>query len=107
MTSIREAIARLLARIGGEEPDEPAPFQAYTFYWTKEARAWSSEKRAAVSSELEVLISQAGFEANPYERRYSVPDVDRSKHSGASLIALKRVLNALSEFHDDNDEERE
>lgn len=107
MTSIREAIVRLLSRSGREEPDEPSPYQAYTFYWTKEARTWTAERREAVSSELEVLLSEAGFEANPYERRYSLPDVDGSKHSGASLIALKRVLNALSEFHDDTDEERE
>lgn len=107
MTSIREAIARLLSRSGREEPDEPSPFQAYTFFWTKEARTWSAERREAVSTELEMLISDPEFEANPYERRYSVPAADGSKHSGASLIALNRVLGALSEIHDDTNEERE
>lgn len=69
---------------------------AYTVYWTKQARQWKIERRAALQTALDHVLRQAGFEANDYERRYSVPGLDDLGHAGASLLALKKVLAAFA-----------
>ena len=71
---------------------------SYTIYWTKHARTWSPERRAAVQAELSQVLAQPDFEKNAYERRYFVPGLDESKHSGESLVALQKVLKALAQF---------
>ena len=70
---------------------------SYTIYWMKLARQWDAARRAAVRDAVRQVLAQPGFEANAYERRYSVPglDADGQAHSGASLVALKKVLAAL------------
>ncbi len=70
---------------------------SYTIYWTKLARQWDPARRAAVREAVRLVLAQPGFEANAYERRYSVPglDAEGQAHSGASLVALKKVLAAL------------
>lgn len=94
--SLREALSRLLGREKAAR-DQPNPLQAYTFFWMKEARQWSERRRAAVSLELEELMRGANFEANLYERRYSLPALEEGRHAGASLLALSRVLQALDQ----------
>jgi hypothetical protein len=91
MTSIRESIRRLLAR-GASPPD---PDYSYIIYWTKEARTWSRNFRQEAMTEVESLFSEPGFVANEYQRRYQLPQVDASSHSGASVLALRKVLQAL------------
>jgi hypothetical protein len=68
---------------------------SYTIYWTKQVRAWDAARRAAVHEALLTVLGQPGFEANAYARRYTVPGLDEQAHSGASLIALKKVLAAF------------
>jgi hypothetical protein len=68
---------------------------SYTVYWTKHARRWDALRRAQVREALLRALAQPGFEANAYERRYHVPGLDEQSHSGASLIALKKVLAAF------------
>ena len=70
---------------------------SYTIYWTKHARQWNAARRLAVHEALLKVLAQPGFEANAYERRYTVPGLDDQAHAGASLIALKKVLAALDE----------
>lgn len=69
---------------------------SYTIYWTKQARQWDAVRRAAIHSALLYTMAQPGFEPNAYARRYTVPDLDEQAHSGASLIALKKVLAAFN-----------
>jgi hypothetical protein len=71
---------------------------SYTIYWTKLARHWDPARRAAVRESVRLVLAQPGFEANAYERRYSVPglDAEGQAHSGASLTALEKVLAALA-----------
>jgi hypothetical protein len=71
---------------------------SYTVYWTKQVRQWDAERRAAIRQALLQTLGQPGFEPNAYERRYTVAGLDPEgqAHSGASLIALKKVLTAFS-----------
>ena len=108
MTTIREALKHLLGseprltqsqavdrererRVSSREPID----YSYTIFWTKTARLWSIDQRASVAQNLETLINSADFKANPFDRHYALDGVDGA-HSGASLIALKKVLEALA-----------
>lgn len=107
MTTIREALKRLFTpqptltqaqlidrqreqRVASREPID----YSYTIFWTKTARLWPLDQRSNVAQNLETLINSVDFKANPFDRHYTLDDVDGS-HSGASLIALKKVLEAL------------
>ena len=60
----------------------------------KHARLWDVAKRETVAQQLTVLIGSSDFDANFYQRTYMLEDVDGA-HSGASLLALLKVLEAL------------
>lgn len=99
MSSIREAVRRLLGRARDETGGEaPRPIHSYTIYWTKEVRAWSREHRQGIRAQVESLTSGPGFEATTYERRYRVDGLDDSAHAGASLLALLHVLEGFEQF---------
>ena len=70
---------------------------SYTVYWTKHVRQWDAARRAAVRESLVPVLNRPDFEPNAYARRYTVPGLDDQAHSGASLIALKKVLAAFAE----------
>lgn len=93
MTSVREALRRLLQRRGAA--DEPDPEYSYLIYWTKVARQWDAARRRQALEAAEQLIGGPDFEANPYHRRYQAAEIDDARHSGASLLALRKVLRAL------------
>lgn len=67
---------------------------SYTVFWTKHARLWDATKREAVLQQLAEVIASANFDANFYQRTYTLAAVDGA-HSGASLLALQKVLDAL------------
>jgi rhamnogalacturonyl hydrolase YesR len=67
---------------------------SYTVFWMKHARLWEAAKREAVLQQLAELTAPAGFTANFYERTYTLAEIDGA-HSGASLLALQKVLEAL------------
>ncbi len=67
---------------------------SYAVFWTKHARLWDATKRDAVARQLATVIASADFDANFYQRAYMLAEVDGA-HSGASLLALQKVLNAL------------
>jgi rhamnogalacturonyl hydrolase YesR len=69
---------------------------SYTVFWTKTARLWDATKREAVAQQLAESIASADFDANFYQRTYTLIEVDGA-HSGASLLALQKVLQALHE----------
>ncbi len=67
---------------------------SYTVFWMKHARLWDAPKREAVSRYLMELTASGDFDANFYQRTYTLAEVDGA-HSGASLLALQKVLQAL------------
>jgi len=76
----------------------PDPGFAYRVAWTKEARTWDAERRAAIAEALRHVLRASDFLPNTYARRFLVPGLDDVHHSGASLVALRDVLDAL-ELH--------
>lgn len=93
MTSIREAVRRLMQR----ERERPASEFSYQIYWTKVARSWDAAQRLQALEGAERILTGPGFVANEFSRRYSVPEIDDSAHSGASLLALRKVLKAFEQ----------
>lgn len=67
---------------------------SYTVFWTKTARGWDAQERLEVAQRLTALINSPDFEANPFDRVYTLDNIDGA-HSGASLVALQKVLAAL------------
>lgn len=94
MTSLREAVRRLLKRTRDAAPPDPA--YSYTIYWTKMALGWDDAQRADALLAVEHLIAQSEFEPTAYERRYLDARIDDSMHSGESLLALHKVLKAFN-----------
>ena len=86
---------RPAARPKAPAPNPPRVDFSYTIYWTKTVRRWDEKKRAAMAEAVLAVMSQPGFEANDYERRYRVAGLDDLAHAGASLVALRKVLAAL------------
>lgn len=75
---------------------------SYTVFWTKHALTWTPDQRRAVLAATEAVIAQPDFEANAYARRFEVPGLNhvltnnqQTAHAGASLLALRHVLNSL------------
>ncbi len=97
MTSFASALKKLLRRAAPEAlpADPPRVAYSYTLFWTRQARAWGTGRRAAVAAALGEVLARPEFEPNAYERRYTVPGLDESAHSGESLLALEKVLEAL------------
>jgi len=69
---------------------------SYAVFWTKQARLWAKPQCEAVEQQLAALSGSPDFEVNFYQRTYTLEDVDGT-HSGASLLALQKVLKALRE----------
>jgi hypothetical protein len=67
---------------------------SYAVFWMKHARLWDAARREAVMRQLAKLIVSTDFDANFYQRTYTLAEVDGA-HSGASLLALQKVLEAL------------
>jgi hypothetical protein len=100
MTNPLPALQGVLRRLLRRAPADPPRYgYSYSLYWTKVAREWDAARREAVAREVRALISRADFVANQAERRYSVPGVE-GQHSGGSLVALDRVLAALSQYEE-------
>jgi hypothetical protein len=96
MTSIRERVRRWLGRGRTEQP--AASSFSYRVFWTREARQWPPERRADVRVALGRVVHSEGFVETEFERRYRVDGLDGQAHSGASLVALETVLDALTSF---------
>ena len=67
---------------------------SYAVFWMKHARLWDTVKREVVLQQLAKLIVSTDFDANFYQRTYTLAEVEGA-HSGASLLALQKVLEAL------------
>ncbi len=58
-------------------------------------RDWDDAQRAGALSAVEHLIEQPVFTPTAFERRYQDARIDDLKHSGESLLALRKVLKAF------------
>lgn len=81
------------------KPAEPMSEQkidfAYTVYWTKTAREWDADRRKLIAGRVAALIGSPDFLNNAFERKFQMEGLDNNGHSGASLIALQKVLAAM------------
>ena len=93
MTSLRESLRRRLRRKADPQVQHAA--FAYVVYWTRTVRGWTPERRAATLRAVRDIAARPDFHPTTYERRYRLADVDASAHAGASLIALRKVLEAM------------
>ena len=92
MTSLREALARLVRR--RDAPPDPAEY-SYTVHWTRSVRTWPSDRRRRAMHALRALAQRSDFNAQPYGEQYRLPQADEASHDGASLMALLKVLEAF------------
>lgn len=92
LTQAQQADVEREQRVAQREPID----YSYTVFWLKHARLWDPATRSAVAARLSELLKTPDFQSNPYERQYAVDGVEGA-HSGASLMALQKVLTALSD----------
>ena len=92
LTQSQAAEAEREERVAAREPID----YSYTVYWTKTARLWHIDQRAAIAEKLAALLNSSDFQANPFDRKYILQGIEGT-HSGASLIALQKVLQALQD----------
>lgn len=90
LTQSQQADAEREQRVAQREPID----YSYTVFWLKHARLWDAAIRSDVAARLSELLKAPDFQANPYDRNYTLDGVEGA-HSGASLIALQKVLAAL------------
>ena len=90
LTQSQAAESEREERVAAREPID----YSYTVYWTKTARLWHIDQRAAIAEKLAALLNSSDFQVNPFDRKYSLQGIEGA-HSGASLIALQKVLLAL------------
>jgi hypothetical protein len=103
MTTVREALQRLFRRPEPAPVRERSPDRArfdragysYRVFWIKQARGWDAAQRQSVWEATRVVTAAGAFESNTFERRYQVQGL-AGEHSGASLVALIQVLEALN-----------
>ena len=68
---------------------------SYTVYWLKIARAWDADQRRLIADRVLAITLSEDFLNNAFERKYTIEGFDDAAHSGASLLALHKVLEAL------------
>jgi len=91
LTQSQQADAERERRVAQREPID----YSYTVFWTKQARLWDAATRSDVATRLSDLLKSPEFKANLFDRKYTLDGLDGA-HSGASLIALQKVLAALN-----------
>jgi hypothetical protein len=92
MTSIREAMRRLLHREVQSRADFHDSEFSYAVHWAALAREWDADRRQRVHTVVRELIARQDFVATEFERRYAVDEIGPEKVSGVSLVALDKVL---------------
>ena len=98
MTSIREAIRRLIGKQAS--PDRAAYEFSFAVYWTRTVRVWTYEQRSQIAAALETLFSDPGFDPQGLQNMYTIKML-AGTHGGASLTALAGVLEAYRNDHND------
>jgi len=97
MTSLREVLRKLLRREVESGGDIHNAEFSYAVHWAKLTREWNANRRGRVHTLVKDVISRPDFSPNEFERRYSIVEIDETKYSGASLVALEKVLASLAD----------
>ncbi|HML24815.1 MAG TPA: hypothetical protein PKD09_24385 [Aggregatilinea sp.] len=102
-----EAFRRLLWPESGRKRQPPTPLTderivaGYRMFWTKSVYTWDPARRKAVAGRVQAVAAAPDFETTMLERRFRVEGLDDQAHSGASLLALLEVLQAVEAFEAD------
>lgn len=101
MTSVRESVRRRLEGIhkdrSGVAGDDPGVATlSYRIDWLRRASEWDDDRRREVGRAVVSATQAPGFDRQSRSREYRVPKLDGLSHSGASLVALLEVLDALT-----------
>ncbi len=92
------------------QPPEPLSAEridaGYRLFWTKIALGWDATRRDDMARKLVDVFQSPTFERNALERRFAVAGLDQQAHSGASLVALAEVLQALDNFESNEENGR-
>jgi hypothetical protein len=100
MTSLHEALRQLLQRKVESKVDIHDAEFSYAVHWAKLTREWNADRRDHVHKRVKKIISGPDFIANEFERRYSITETDETRYSGASLVALEKVLASFAKEMD-------
>ncbi len=76
------------------EGEPPRFAYSYSVFWLKTARAWPAQKRQAITAALQRVLGARDFVPTATAKRFTVDGLDEP-YSGASLLALSKVLAAL------------
>lgn len=81
-----------------KRPPEPLTEQkvdfALTIFWTKITQTWDEAKCQLLLTRVSNFIASSEFDRNFFERKFQIEGLDDLAHSGASLLALQKVLQA-------------
>ena len=99
----------LLQRWLGIKKDQAKPRQSipmtehrvdmsFRIFWTKISHEWDLDRMRDIREQVKNVTQQPNFQKNLIERRYTVEGLDEQAHSGASLLALIDVLDALEKY---------
>jgi hypothetical protein len=94
MTSIREAIRRGLS---GRKPTPSASQLSYAAHWVGVTGNWTLDRQRELLRQVQGLMESPEFSPTAFERRYVLAGLDEIPHAGASLTALRGVLEARLE----------
>ena len=71
---------------------------SFRIFWTKISSEWDLDRMRDIRQQVKNVTQQPNFQKNLIERRYVVEGLDELAHSGASLLALVDVLDALEKY---------
>ena len=86
-----------------EQMTEPKIDFSFRIYWTKISfeQQWDLDRVRTLKPNVRTVTQQPDFQKNLIDRRYVVEELDDLAHSGASLLALLEVLDALENDYTD------
>jgi cation diffusion facilitator CzcD-associated flavoprotein CzcO len=92
MTSIRQVLRHLF---GGERTETPREERILSHQeWTAVAREWNVPRRRRTREAVRRVVDDADMQGGG-PRRYTIPEMDGTFHSLASLHALLQALDSL------------
>ena len=97
MTSIREAIRRLLSKNMVANRDAYA--LSFAVYWTRTVHEWTPEQRTQIVADLKGRFVDPEFERDGLHKKYTIKTI-AGAYTGASLTALAGVLAAYGNDED-------
>ncbi|NJL93082.1 MAG: hypothetical protein HC915_04835 [Anaerolineae bacterium] len=106
-----DQLKKWLGNAPSRPPTGPEPLTAehvdfnLRVYWTKMTLNWNAEQRAAARQQAQTRVQAPDFQDNLMAKQYNLPleGIPETAHSGASLLALLAVLDALETFNQESE----